>query len=459
MRRATETSEATLQDARRQTDVTKLIEMFEQHQHKEQFLKDMSQKQEINKFSKESKKYSTTRTKQISSNLCENSAKLQCLDCNAFSEIGIIYCSCGRNLKCKRNPTTLQKTNCDFTSFPDFVIRRIPVGDQNTVHLKERWGFSRQRRCLKKSKTRETWEPSDDSRNMVCTWEIPKVIGGAQFGRNRSHVSRSHRTWKTRLYSYTSWTVAERQILDSSFECWWVPKASSSATMHWQCLKMQDARLAETHQSLRPIRPEHQQHQLQDQQFGWENFDYYVDRKTMRLAQELHCHLCAPEKSLVFWSDPCLIHGWSLSHLPCATSTSSSSFTLPSTTQEHAARSVQHVHFQNTPYIPDISKLLHSTSCAIKNHSGMKTWRVVETRARQLPQVMRTESLRLSQRSKIVLGIQNNRMMYRKIVEKQCTELPSPKKKKFGEIDTAGLPDNKISRTFYFQSKMHSTIP
>ena len=48
-----------------------------------------------------------------------------------------------------------------------------------------------------------------------------------------------------------------------------------------QCLKMQDAYLAETQQSLSPIRPEHQQRQRQDQQFeGGENFDYYVERKT-----------------------------------------------------------------------------------------------------------------------------------------------------------------------------------
>ena len=44
---------------------------------------------------------------------------------------------------------------------------------------------------------------------------------------------------------------------------------------------MQDAHLAETQQSLRPIRPEHQQRQREDQQIeGGENFDYYVDRKT-----------------------------------------------------------------------------------------------------------------------------------------------------------------------------------
>ena len=44
---------------------------------------------------------------------------------------------------------------------------------------------------------------------------------------------------------------------------------------------MQDARLVETRQSLRPTRQEHQQRQRQDQQFEeGENFDYYVDRKT-----------------------------------------------------------------------------------------------------------------------------------------------------------------------------------
>ena len=47
------------------------------------------------------------------------------------------------------------------------------------------------------------------------------------------------------------------------------------------CFEMQDARLVETRQSLRPTRPEHQQRQRQDQQFEeGENFDYYVDRKT-----------------------------------------------------------------------------------------------------------------------------------------------------------------------------------
>ena len=76
------TSTVKLQDARRQNNVTKLIEMFETHQHKEQFIKDMNQKQEINKFSKESQQLLVEIFE-----LCENSAKLLCPDCKVFTEI------------------------------------------------------------------------------------------------------------------------------------------------------------------------------------------------------------------------------------------------------------------------------------------------------------------------------------------------------------------------------------
>ena len=125
----TSISTVKMQDARRQNNVTKHIEMFEKHQHEEQFLKDMSPKQEINSFSEESQKLLEDMNQTEISELCENSAKLQCLDCNSFTEIGIINCSCGRNLKYKRRPTTTLKANCDHTSIPGFV-RRIPVEGQ-----------------------------------------------------------------------------------------------------------------------------------------------------------------------------------------------------------------------------------------------------------------------------------------------------------------------------------------
>ena len=65
-------------------NVTKLIEICEKHQHKEQFLKDMNQKQEINRFSEGSQKLLDDMNQTEIFELCENSAKRQCPDCNVF---------------------------------------------------------------------------------------------------------------------------------------------------------------------------------------------------------------------------------------------------------------------------------------------------------------------------------------------------------------------------------------
>ena len=80
----------------------------------------------------------------------------------------------------------------------------------------------------------------------------------------------------------------------------------------------------------------------------------------------LQCHLCAPEKNLVIWCH--MFHPWLSSHLPFTTSTSSSSFTLPSATQEHAARSVQQEqlreHSVHAAHLqaPSVDKLRHQES-------------------------------------------------------------------------------------------------
>ena len=145
-------STAKLQDARRQNNVTKLIEMFEKQWHKEQFLKDMSQTQEINRFSEESQQFLVDMNHTEILELCENSAKHQCLDCNVFSEIGIIYCSCGRNLKYSRSSTTLQKTNCDFISIPGFVIKKNSSRGPTHGVSERQIMFSKAKEMLKKAR-------------------------------------------------------------------------------------------------------------------------------------------------------------------------------------------------------------------------------------------------------------------------------------------------------------------
>ena len=103
----------------------------------------------------------------------------------------------------------------------------------------------------------------------------------------------------------------------------------------------------------------------------------------MRTAQELHRHLCSSGKSSVIWCVSCLIHGCSLTCL------SPRALHLP----------LLHLpilpHTENTQYILYISKLPQSTSCAIKNRSGVKTCRVADTRATQLPHFNHTKCRQL----------------------------------------------------------------
>ena len=133
----------------------------------------------------------------------------------------------------------------------------------------------------------------------------------------------------------------------------------------------------------------------------------------------LSCHL------VLHMSHPC----W-LPHLPFTTCTSSSSFTLPCYHGTRTRSTTRHnmINSENTQYIMHIPNLPQWTSCAIKNHSGLKTCRVAETRARQLHEVMGSTSLRPSRESKHILEIHINCRMYRKNLEKKITELRSPKK-------------------------------
>ena len=99
----------------------------------------------------------------------------------------------------------------------------------------------------------------------------------------------------------------------------------------------------------------------------------------------LQCHLCAPEKSSVIWCCTCLILVGCLTCLsPRALHLPHSLFLLPRHKNTQHSRHKM-INCANTQYIMHISNLPQWTSCAIKNHSGVKTCRVAKTRARQLP--------------------------------------------------------------------------
>ena len=68
------------QNTIRENKVKRLIEKFENHKNKNSLIQDLIQTEKINKFSKESQDLIDIEIFE----LCENSSKQQCPDCNAY---------------------------------------------------------------------------------------------------------------------------------------------------------------------------------------------------------------------------------------------------------------------------------------------------------------------------------------------------------------------------------------
>ena len=313
--------------------------------------------------------------------------------------------------------------------------------------------------------------------------KVPKFVGGAQHWRERNYALRSHRSWTTWLHSYTSWTTTERFTLGSSFECWGVPKTSSTATRICRRIKtmLENAKCSSggnrtnsdtgtsttstastTKSTIRRRRKLRSQSRSQtwmavlqratgkpadsipififnfavadelelvaiyiiwemvEISFSWKEFQkidgecrqYTHKHRTYSAVQPVHkrgkhitrlaqgparlktCSVIFVRLNIVLSS--CVLHmshPWLLPHLPCTTSTSSSShalFLLPRQRNTHYNRD-NTIYSKNTQCI---SKHAWSKSIAIKNHSGVKISRVTETCATPSPQVMNPRSLR-----------------------------------------------------------------
>ena len=80
-------SAAEQQNTTCENKVKRLIEKFENHKLKESFIQNSRQTEKINKFSKESQDLIADMNNTEIFELCENSSKQQCLDCNAYWEI------------------------------------------------------------------------------------------------------------------------------------------------------------------------------------------------------------------------------------------------------------------------------------------------------------------------------------------------------------------------------------
>ena len=186
------------QNTTRENKVKRLIEKFENHKRKESSIQDLSQTQKINKFSKEPQDLIADLNNTEIFELCENSSKQQCPDCNLYWEIGIICCSCGRNMESTRSPTEFDQSNRDVTSIPGYVIKK------NRSPGVKHGASQRQKMCYqaKQMLQKARQEKINDTFTLVCRRRLQKSIVSYRVEGTPHDVVRQNRCGEAHLHRH-----------------------------------------------------------------------------------------------------------------------------------------------------------------------------------------------------------------------------------------------------------------
>ena len=204
------------QDTTRENKVKKLIERFENHQHKESFIQDLSQTRKINKFSEQSKDLIADLNNTEIFELSGNSSKQQCLECNAYWELGIICCSCGRNMKSTRSPTEFDQNNRDVTSIPGCVIKKK---QQSRCQTRSLWK-TKDETDASKGPTGKARTPPDDTCTMLRERTVQNFVVSHRVERKRHNAIWENCLRETFPRRYKSWENSKFEELDSHNKCW-----------------------------------------------------------------------------------------------------------------------------------------------------------------------------------------------------------------------------------------------
>ena len=264
-------------EQKRQT-VAKLIEKIESHKYKEQFLQGMSQTQKINRISEASQRLLKDMIQTEIFELCENSKKLQCPDCKSFTDVGIIYCRCGRNPKYNRSP----KPNLDCNSIDGYLIRKncSQAPEHGPTERQEK--FLKAKDMLRKAKKRgfpailARWQEQESYRSSLKDHDIgeEEVIIYDRLALERHDYTA---TKAERMRHSQNWVLtlnAEKKQPPRQLR----PDYEEAKR---ECQRLQDEIMAAKGQLFTPIHARKQRRQNPNQQFqGSEEHDCVVQRKT-----------------------------------------------------------------------------------------------------------------------------------------------------------------------------------
>ena len=250
------------QDEQRQHTVAKLIEKFESHQHKEQFLRDTSQTQKINRFSEASQKMlqdmDLTEIFEVRI-LPHFNAPIATLPRKTTRFIAVV----DEILKTSRSPTTF---HYDFNSIPSCIIKKNSSRRPKHGQSERQLMFFKAKDMLRKAKKKN--HPT-----ILSSWKAQRSYRSSleEHGFGEKEIMLYDQIALER-YDYTA-TKAERKqnskhwVISINPERPQLPRQQRPdyAAAKWECQRLQDVYMR----------------QNPNRQFeGSEDYDYVVDRKT-----------------------------------------------------------------------------------------------------------------------------------------------------------------------------------
>ena len=203
--------------------------------------------------------------------LWENSAEQQCPDCNTFEVFGIIYFSCGRNMKYSRNPTISQKDNGDVTSVPGYAIKKNSSGGAKHGPSERQKMYHQARQMLKRARQKKHGRHPTIISRWYADEEYTKSLAAHNIGElqimlfERIALEKHHCTaTKAEIIQNTKHWVLYLNPDGPQKPLNQRPEFTRAIK---ECKRLQDAHLARTQQSYRPIHPSQQVRQRKEQQF------------------------------------------------------------------------------------------------------------------------------------------------------------------------------------------------
>ena len=211
------------QDTNRKATVKKFIQQFENHANKGPFLQD------LNKFSKESKKLITDMGNTETFELCETSSKKQCPDCDLYWESGVVYCSCGSCPTPSQSTKKLNKKNFDALSIPGYVIKK-------NLHRGAKHGSSERQRMYHKAK--EMLQKDRQPKHGGYKTTLERCHNDDKYREDRSYITTRG---KEIVSTQRRWRSGENQVDSNSGFLSHEHSHTDGTTARWQAAKHSDA--------------------------------------------------------------------------------------------------------------------------------------------------------------------------------------------------------------------------